>query len=78
MDKKKQDIDEAFMRKALAEDGFNLVMNDIEHDYVEVSFADIDYKMCEPDQTDVRVKLKNPIMTDEPSDDNLWAFAGCK
>lgn len=49
---------------------FNLVLNDTEHEYIEVAFDDVG--ICDENQTTVRVKIS------QPSDDKLWAFVGCK
>lgn len=51
------------------ENVFNMVLNDTEHDYIEVAF--IDAEMCDADQTAVRVKIAQPS-------DEVWAFVGCK
>ena len=51
------------------ENVFNLVLNDTEHEYVEVAFADAE--MCDANQTAVRIKIAQPS-------DELWAFVGCK
>lgn len=72
-----------FQQGPNSDEVWNLVMKetDPDHDYVEVSFADIDKKVCEDGQTPVRVKIKNPEITDElaePSEMKLWAFGGCK
>lgn len=62
---------------------WNLVMKetDPDHDYVEVAFADINRNICEDGETPVRIKITNPKITDEPvepSEMEMWAFAGCK
>lgn len=51
------------------ENVFNLVLNDTEHEYVEVAFDDAG--ICEENQTAVRIKIAQPS-------DQLWAFVGCK
>jgi len=51
------------------ENVFNLVLNDTEHEYVEIAFDDAD--ICKGNQTAVRIKIAQPS-------DQLWAFVGCK
>ncbi len=50
------------------ENVFNLVMNDTEHEYIEVAFNEVD--ICAENYT-IRTRIK------QPSDEN-WAFVGCR
>ena len=47
---------------------FELVLNDTEHDYIEIAFNDPDF--CEEDYT-IRTKINQP-------GEDFWAFVGCK
>ena len=51
------------------ENVFNLILNDTEHEYVEVAFDDAE--MCPENQIAVRVKIAQPGK-------DYWAFVGCK